>query len=372
MLSLRFMEEKIRFAVVGLGNVAQSAMLPAFQQVKKAQLSALVSGDPSKLDQLGMIYGIKALYPYTQYDELLQSGAIDAVYIALPNSMHRSYAERALRAGKHVLCEAPMTTSSNDCLALIEASEEIKVKLMIAYQTHFDCGNLQTIDLAQSGEIGDLRFFSSSYSIRLHDKDSIRFNHSLGGGPLWDLGVYCINAARTLFQSQPIEVTAICAASKEPQFVEVGEMIAVLMKFPGERLACFYSSLGGAECNFYEVLGTEGRLHLNQAYSATGEMRLDLWIKGHHRSKKFARHDLFGAELTYFTDCILRDRPVEPCGREGLADLRVIEAIIESVRSGVTITVQAVYKPSYAEVEQIITLPPVSRPKTVHNVSFGH
>lgn len=369
MLTSRLMNANIRFGVVGLGHIAQVAMLPAFKNAKNAELTALVSGDPVKLDELGKKYEVTELYAYDQYDELLRSGKIDAVYIALPNTMHRTYAERALKAGVHVLCEKPMATSAEDCLAMIEAASDHGTKLMVAYRLHFDRGNLEAMEVAQSGEIGDLRFFSSTFSMQVTDPDNIRLNRELGGGPMWDIGIYCINAARMLFRSEPIEVTAISGNSGEPRFAEIEEMTEVLMRFPGERLASFSCSFGGADSNYYEVVGTEGSLCLEQAYEYAGDMRLDVWVGEKHRSKKFAKHDQFGAELTYFADCIFNDTPVEPCGREGLADVRVIQAILESARTGVTVPVEAVYKPVYAEADQVITKPAIREPKTVHVTS---
>src|SRR6185437_9110494 len=194
---------KIRYAVIGLGHIAQSAVLPAFANAKQnSTLAALVSDDPEKLKKLGRRYGVDLLCRYEQIDELFSSGSIDAVYVALPNTMHAQTARRASQAGLHVLCEKPMAVSSRDCERMIETARQHHVKLMIAYRLHFEPGNLDAMEIARTGELGDLRFFTSEFTMQVA-ADNIRTQREMGGGPLYDIGIYCINAARTLFAAEP-------------------------------------------------------------------------------------------------------------------------------------------------------------------------
>src|SRR5689334_7091572 len=152
--------KKIRYAVVGLGHIAQVAVLPAFAHAENSELAALVSDDPEKRAKLGRKYKVKA-FSYAEYDDCLRSGRVDAVYIALPNHLHREYSERAARAGVHVLCEKPMAVTARDCEAMIRAARKNRVKLMIAYRLHFERANLEAAKIARSGRLGELRFFSS-------------------------------------------------------------------------------------------------------------------------------------------------------------------------------------------------------------------
>src|SRR3954454_3559035 len=147
--------EKVRYAVVGLGHIAQVAVLPAFAHAGNSELAALVSSDSEELEKLGRKYKIKYNFSYEQYDECLQSGQVDAVYIALPNHLHQQYSERVARAGVHVLCEKPMAVTEEDCLSMIRTAEEHKVKLMVAYRLHFEEANLKAIDLVQGGRLVD-------------------------------------------------------------------------------------------------------------------------------------------------------------------------------------------------------------------------
>src|ERR1700740_261755 len=178
--------KKIRYAVIGLGHIAQAAMLPAFKHARRnSELTALVSGDAKKLQLLAQKYHTRYAVSYDQYDDLLKSGDIDAVYIALPNSLHAEYSIRAARAGIHVLCEKPMAVTAKECTAMIKAARTNRVKLMIAYRLHFEEANLKAIQTVESGKIGVPRFFNSLFSLQVKE-GNIRTQENLGGGTLYD------------------------------------------------------------------------------------------------------------------------------------------------------------------------------------------
>ena len=309
---------KVRYAVVGLGYIAQIAVLPAFARAKNSKLVALVSDDPTKLKKLSQKYKVPTTYFYEQYAECLESGNIDAVYIALPNSMHRDYTIAACRAGVHVLCEKPLAVTEADCEQMIEAAAEHRVKLMVAYRLHFEQANLKAVEIAQSGRLGELRSFHSVFTMQVKDGD-IRLKKDLGGGTLYDIGIYCINAARYIFRAEPIEVAAFSANNGDKRFSEVDEMMSAILRFPDDRLASFTSSFGAADISSYRVVGTEGHLRVDPAYEFATALEHHLTIKGRTRERKFERRDQFGPELVTFSDCILDDRDPEPSGDEGLA-----------------------------------------------------
>jgi predicted dehydrogenase len=325
----------VRYAVIGLGHISQAAVLPAFKHAKRnSTLAALVSGDAKKLKQLGRRYGVKRLYGYDGVDELFASGEIDAVYIALPNDMHKEYTIRAARAGLHVLCEKPMAVTSRDCEEMIRATRDANVKLMIAYRLHFERANLEVAKLARSRKLGELRFFSSDFSMQVSD-DNIRLNPpDKGGGPLYDIGIYCINAARYCFAEDPIEVWAAGTRSKDKRFREVDETVAATLRFKDERLATFTCSFGAADKSVYSVTGTKGSVTLDPAYEYAVGLSYRLKIGERETKKKFSKSDQFAPELIYFSDCILKNREPEPSGEEGLADVRIIEGLLRSIASG--------------------------------------
>lgn len=180
---------KVRYAVVGLGHLAQAAVLPAFKHAGNSELAALVSSDTDKLTQLSRQYKVSRSYSYDQYEQCLADG-IDAVYIVLPNHLHREFTVRALKAGVHVLCEKPMAVTTRDCQAMIDAAEKHHRKLMIAYRLHFEKGNLESIEAANGGQLGQLRFFSSAFSQQV-EKENVRLKQPIseGGGPVYDMGI---------------------------------------------------------------------------------------------------------------------------------------------------------------------------------------
>src|SRR5919202_1972868 len=203
----------IRYAVVGCGHIAQVAVLPAFGNARRnSKLAAIVSGDPVKREELAKKYDVPRAVDYGRYDELLKGGQIDAVYIALPNSMHAEYTERAARAGVHVLCEKPMAVTEAECELMARTAREHRVKLMIAYRLHFERANLEAVEIARSGRIGEPRLFTSTFTMHVVP-GNIRVKRAFGGGVLYDIGIYCINAARALFRQEPIEVRAMSAGA---------------------------------------------------------------------------------------------------------------------------------------------------------------
>jgi glucose-fructose oxidoreductase len=342
-------KRKVRYAVVGLGYFAQKAILPAFAHAKNSQLAALVSGDPRKLKKLTKSYDAARSAGYDDFDALCQSGDIDAVYLALPNHKHREYAERALRHGIHVLVEKPMAVSEDDCEAMLAAARAGNAKLMVAYRLHFEESNLRAIDLVRRNKLGEPRFFTASFSFQVLAGNTRLNPRSEGGGALYDIGIYCINAARSLFRDEPSEVFAVAARSPDPRFAAVEEQYSVVLRFPEERLASFTVGFGAAATGAYEIVGTKGALRLDPAFNYVGPRQQRLAVADKVKHKKFKARDQIAAELAYFSDCLLNGRDPEPSGVEGLADVRVIRAIYRSIDEGRPVRLGAPPRPAHAQ-----------------------
>jgi predicted dehydrogenase len=325
--------DKIRYAVVGLGAFAQSDALPAFAEATNSELVALVSGDATKRTELAQRYGVRSTYGYEDYDELLKSGNIDAVYLSLPNHLHCDYTVRAATAGIHVLCEKPMAVTVAECDRMIAAARANNIKLMIAYRLHLEPANLHAVEVVQSGQIGEPRIFASLFTQQVAE-GNIRLNRQLGGGTLDDIGIYCINASRYIFQAEPISVFATTASNREQRFREVAEMTSVMMHFPGDRLATFTCSFGAVRTQTYRVVGTTGDLRVDLAYSTQGPIKHILSIDGSQQERSFEPHNQVVAEFVYFSDCILNDKEPEPSGTEGLSDVRIIHGLYRSIETG--------------------------------------
>jgi predicted dehydrogenase len=357
---------KIRYAVVGLGHIAQNAVLPAFEHARRnSLLSALVSDDPTKLRTLGRRYNVPALFSYESFAELLEADLVDAVYIALPNSLHRPYTEAAARAGVHILCEKPLAETTEDCRAMIQAADEGGVKLMTAYRLHFEAANMRAVEIAKSGKLGDPRLFTSTFTMQVRPGD-IRLQRALGGGPLYDIGVYCIQAARYLFRSNPVSVMAMSASGKDKRFREVDEMTSGILRFPDDRIASFLVSFGAADVSSYRLVGTKGSLQLDPAYEYAGERRMKVTIDGKTKERTFKPVDQFAPELLHFSDCILQDKTPEPSGVEGAVDVAIVEALLRSAKSGRAESLDLPPAGPWPSAKQAVSKPPVRKRELVN------
>ncbi|HEX4441046.1 MAG TPA: Gfo/Idh/MocA family oxidoreductase [Thermoanaerobaculia bacterium] len=354
--------------MVGLGYIAQAAVLPAFAHARgNSELTAIVSDDPLKRKELGEKYGARYAYDYTGYADCLRNEEVDAVYIALPNHMHRDYAVAAAEAGKHVLCEKPLAVTERDCEDMIDAAKRYGVRLMTAYRLHFDRANLEAVEIVRSGRLGEPRLFDSVFTMQVDPGNVRLLPPERGGGPIYDIGVYCINAARYLFRAEPSEVFAWSATiGGDERFAEAPEMVSAILRFPVERLATFTCSFGAADSGWYQVGGTKGVLRVDPAYEMAEPLMHQVTVEGKTTKKRFPKKDQFAPELVYFSRCVLEDREPEPSGREGLADVRVIRALCESARTGRPVSLPELerhHRPTLAMAEE---KPPVRMPELVH------
>lgn len=360
--------KKIRYAVVGLGHIAQVAILPSFKNAQSnSELVALVSGDTEKLDVLGNKYNIKHRYLYDDYEEMLRRDIVDAVYIATPNSLHQEFAELAAWYGVHVLTEKPMAVHERECMGMLRAARRNNIKLMVAYRLHFDVGNLEAVEIAKNRELGDLKVFNSIFCLQVADRQNIRLRGDLGGGPLYDVGIYCINAARYLFRDEPVEAFAMSDSDPyDPRFREVDEMMTVTLRFPKARLASFTISFGAVRTSSYELIGTLGRLRLENAYEYAQDMELTTMIDSEEETQIFPKHDQFAPEIEYFSRCIIENIEPEPSAEEGLLDIKIIKAILESARSGRPVKLDYFKKMTRPSARQKITKAAYPEPDTFH------
>lgn len=361
-------ERSIRYAVVGAGHIAQVAVLPAFKNAKNSELVTIVSSDKEKREKLRKKYHLEHLYSYEDYDRALSK--VDAVYIALPNHMHRDYVVRAAEAGVHIVCEKPMAVTEEECQQMIDAADRAGVKLMIAYRLHFEAGNLEAVRLAQSGKLGNPRIFASEFAQQV-TADNVRVTESTerGGGPVYDMGVYCINAARYLFRDEPEELFAATLSNGEKRFSKVEEMASVVMRFPEERVATFTCSFGATDISRYTLIGTEGTLVAEPAYEYAEPIKHRVTIGKKTKTRSFLKRDQFAAEILYFSDCILQDKDPEPSGLEGLADVRIVQAIYESAKMKKVVDIPQPPRKQRPGKSQEIHRPAHGKPETVKTKS---
>jgi predicted dehydrogenase len=357
--------KRVRYAVVGAGNIAQAAVLPAFANAKEnSELVAVLSNDPEKRSALAKRYSLEATGTYDELEQVLQRARVDAVYIATPNSTHRALTERAARAGVHVLCEKPMADTVEDCQAMIDVCKRHDVRLMIAYRLHFEESTLRAIDLVHAGTIGEPRLFSGVFTQQVR-RDDIRTAKSLSGGALLDMGVYPINAARYLFRSEPYEVFAAVSGS-DPKLAAVDETTSVFLRFPGERVAQLSASIGAASVDSCRIIGTLGDLRLEPAFAFGQPLVHHLTVGGKTSEQTFKAGDQFAPELLAFSQSVLDKSEPEPSGEEGLMDVRIVKAAQESARTGQVVALARRERDRYPTLSQRIVKPAVKVPPLVN------
>lgn len=362
---------KVRYAVVGVGWISQAAFLPGVEHTGNSQVVALVTSHEEKAAKVGEKYGITDIYSYDQFEELLHSGKIDAVYLATPNFEHVDLAVQTLEAGIHLLLEKPMAVSVAECERIIAASQHSGAKLMVAYRLHFEPGTLKAIERVRNGEIGTVRFFNSSFSQQVSGQNH-RAKHGYWAGPVPDMGPYTINAARNLFGAEPLEVyaTGVCT---DPDRFSMDDTVAVTLKFPGERVAAFVLSYNGGDVDDYRIVGSRGSLFSDPAYQVGVAIKHKLTQGKSESTESFPKTDHFGGELKYFSDCVLNDRQPEANGEEGMLDVRVLVALEESLRTNRPVALEPYFRKRRPATEQAETLSPVNEPELVgaHKPSEG-
>jgi len=361
--------KKVRYAVVGGGQISQQAFMPGVARTNNSELVALVTGDPVKADKLASQYGIKA-WSYDQYEELLRSGEIDAVYIATPNFLHMKHAVPALEAGIHVLLEKPMATSVAEAEQILAAQNTRGAKLMIAYRLHHEPGTVEMVTRARGNAFGELRSFSSIFAQNVAEANS-RGHNGYWGGPVPDMGTYPLNAVRNLFGQEPVAVHAVGTKTSNRGF-NFHDTVAVTLRFPGERVAQFTVSYATASSEFFELVGTKASIHAAPCFNFGPKNDITYVEKTNDDSKthSFDAVEQFGNETQYFSDCILNDRHPEADGEEGWLDMRVLAAIERSLDTGETVQLEPVTRSRHIDPDQALTLKPAKQPSEDEMISI--
>ncbi len=322
----------IGYAMVGLGVISMQHFMPGLKDAKLSRLTGLVSGHRDKADQQAAQYGVpaSAIYNYENFDSIRDNKAIDAVYIALPNSMHAEYTIRAAKAGKHVLCEKPMATSVDDCKAMIAACRDNHVKLLIAYRCQLEPTNLRAIQLIRDGKLGTIQTIESTNGFNIRP-NQWRLNKKLaGGGPLMDVGIYSLNACRYLTGEEPQAISAYSSViDKDGRFEEVEENVGWTIQFPSGVIANCTTTYGANMSGSYWVNGSKGVMYVENAFPYQGQ-HLTAHINGEppiDEPNPARDPSQFTREADYFSECILENKEPKMNGEEGLRDMTLVAQI---------------------------------------------
>lgn len=336
-------KDKLGYALVGLGRLSANQLAPAFEKTEHSRLVGIVSGSETKPKEWQEKYSLdeKNIYNYRNFDEIADNPDIDVVYVVLPNAMHEEFTIRAARAGKHVLCEKPMSVSAGECRHMIDACESANVQLAIGYRCQFEPHHLECMRLAREEAFGPLRHIEASFGFPMADYPigdlkRWRLEHELaGGGALMDVGIYALQACRYLTGEEPMSVMAREIKTDPVKFAEVDETILWSMEFPGGVVANCSTTYGFGGLNKAIATAEKGQFGLEPAYSYNG-------IKGFAGDKPIDEPEIdqFAREMDAFSTAIKEGKPSKVSGTEGLRDQLVMDAIYESVRTGRRVEVE--------------------------------
>jgi predicted dehydrogenase len=333
-------DRKIGYCMIGLGRISMDHFMPGLLTSKNSRLTGLVSGHRDKALAQAAKYGVpeSSIYTYENMDQIKNNPAIDAVYVALPNSMHAEYTIRSARAGKHVLCEKPISTSVADAQAMIKACKDANKKLMIAYRCHYEPTNLRAMQLIRDGRIGKIMGIESANGFKERAGEWRLDRKLAGGGPLMDMGVYSLNACRYLTGEEPVELKAYSSTiDHDGRFDTVEENVSWTMKFPSGALASCNTTYGASMNGFYRVHGSMGYLYAEPAFSYQG-LHLTGMISNPDGGKPISLDEpntaqdpsQFTTQADYFSDCVLQDKTPKTAGEEGLLDMQYMSKIYQS------------------------------------------
>jgi predicted dehydrogenase len=331
---------KLRWAIVGLGNFAVGEAIPGFIDSQHARMTAFVSGSPAKQKDLGGRFGVSRFYDYANFDSMAGDSEIDCVYIILPVGLHAEYAIRALKAGKHVLCEKPMASTSAECAAMIAAARAARRQLGVAYRIHFEPTNIRAKQLIDDGEIGNIRFVSADHGFNAdpnYGPHKWRLQKALaGGGSMFDIGIYGLNTSLMMLGQEPVELSARYIYPKDdPRFREVEGGIEYRLRMAdGVSVSGSSSYSWSPYLSQQRYMGSKGSIFMKPA---TTYDRNTITVEGNGPNREVGAGNpltQFAAQIDAFSLAARANTPHKTPGEMGLRDIRLIEAMYKSADNG--------------------------------------
>lgn len=322
-------------ALVGLGYYSSDLLAPGLQLTRNCHLAGIVTGTPSKALDWQRKYDLPDgnVYNYDDFDRIADNPDIDVVYVVLPNHLHKPFTLRAAAAGKHVWCEKPMAMDAAEAQAMIDACQRNKVTLAIGYRMQHEPNTQRVMDFARERPYGELRSLRCDAGFHAFDdaagSNNWRLDPARGGGAMYDMGVYSLNAARYASGEEPIAVTARKSVQRPHIFTQVDESMDFDLEFPNGLLARCSTSFG-KNMNLLRVEAERGWYELSpfQAYDGIRGRTSD----GRLLDARVAHQQAL--QMDNDARSIMEGTPMRVPGEEGLRDMRVVDAILRSVAEG--------------------------------------
>jgi predicted dehydrogenase len=325
---------------MGLGSYG-TRVAEAMQSCTRAKLVGVISGTPSKITAWQAKYNIpeKNCYNYSNFDNIRNNPDIDAVYIITPNALHKEQAIRVAKAGKHVISEKPMALNAKEGEEMIAACRKANVKLLVGYRMHFEPKTLEVIRMRKDGEFGKVLFFQGLSGFKIGDPTQWRLDKQLaGGGSMMDIGIYSINGARYMIGEEPTWVMAEETKTDHVKFKDgVDQTIQFQLGFPSGAVA---SCLSTYDMNGLDKFYLNGEKGFAEMQPSTGYGP----IKGRTHNGELTQPHMTHqtVQMEEMSDIILNGKQpiVAVDGEEALKDLKIIDAIYESCKSGKKISLK--------------------------------
>ena len=324
-------KSRVGVALVGLGNYSTTVLSKALSETERCYLSAIVTGTPSKAEEWSKKYNIpqKNVYDYSNFDDIANNNDIDIVYIVLPNSMHAEYSIRALEAGKHVICEKPMALTAEEAMRMIETARKVNRKLSIGYRMHYDNYFKEVKRLGQSEAFGPVNYLECALGYSFApEPDSWKVKKAMGGGSLYNLGVYPIQSARHTKGKEPAYVTAQATTKRKDIFKEIDEIFTWQLEWADGTLCNSYSGPVAFIDRLFAGC-TDGFIELNPATAYTGQSG-----RTSNGELKFPHVFQQKLQIDDFARCVIENQESIVKGEERWRDMLVIDAIHRSIKSG--------------------------------------
>ena len=333
--------ERVRWAIVGLGNFAVGEAIPGFIDAQHSRMTAFVSGSPDKQKDLGARYGIGRFYNYDNFDSIADDPEIDCVYIILPVGLHAEYTIRALKAGKHVLCEKPMASTSAECEAMIAAAKAANRQLGVAYRIHFEPTNVRARELIDAGEIGDMRYVSADHGFNASfdwPPHVWRLQKALaGGGSMFDIGIYGLNTSLMMLGDiDPVELSATYSYPRDDaRFREVEGGMEYRLRMPnGISVQGSSSYCWSPYISRQSYIGSKGTIFMKPATTYDDN---NIRVEGNGPNREVGAGNpllQFQNQLDAFSLAARANTAHRTPGEMGLRDVRLIEAMYRSADNG--------------------------------------
>lgn len=333
------MAHSLRIGILGSGHIVLNAILDAIAEADRASVAAIATrSDGATLKADRRLAGAKIMTGPDSYAELVASDDVDAVYIGLPNHLHKSWTLAAIHHGKHVLCEKPLGVDAAEASEMVDAAKLADVRLVEGFMYRYNPQHARVREIIASGELGEVKLVRSGFTVPLDDPlGNVRFGPYPAAGALFDVGVYCINVSRWMFGAEPLTAYASMAELPGSQ----GDILhSLVLTFPGGRLASLSGGLGQAYQSFYEVIGTAGRVVVDRPFAtppfvpARPQLELEVHSAGNVRREPFPDAGQYVAQFEEFAKLVAGEPSRAYLAEDSVANMNIVDALVRSSRSG--------------------------------------